>query len=266
MRPIIDRYHTNINAIIVDDERKACANLREILTEYIDPFMRIQGIAHDTKEAEEKIRYYSPDVVFLDIEMPNENAFQFLSRISPLNFEIVFVTAYDEYAVKAFKRNAVDYILKPISINEVKNAVLKVRDRLKMRELGGPKDTAYTDIGEQVNSRTRQHKITLKDSNRVEVVDHKDICFVEAQSSYSRIQFFKGLEIHEMIMSNPLSDYEDLLPKDVFYRIHRSYLINCRHIKKIFHDGSNQISVGQGTMLPISRRRYPLLIDFLEKL
>jgi two-component system LytT family response regulator len=101
----------SINIIIVDDENKACTILKDIITEYADPIIRVVGIAHSTYEAEALIYKLSPDAVFLDIEMPNENAFHFLERIAPFAFEVIFVTAYDEFAVKAFRLNAVDYIL-----------------------------------------------------------------------------------------------------------------------------------------------------------
>jgi len=253
-----------INALIVDDEIKACANLKCILTDYVDQEINIVGIAQNTKEAEIQIQKFIPNIIFLDIEMPNEDAFHFLDRISPFQFEVIFITAYDEYAVRAFKLNAVDYILKPISINELKLAVKKLKERLTYKNLIENRNTSFTEIAAQVNNKIKPHKITLKGATNVEVIDFKDICFVEAQSSYSKIFFFKKAQLKEMIMSNPLSDYEELLPASHFYRIHRSYLINCAHIKKIFHDGTNQIMIKDDFILPISRRRYPLLIEFLK--
>src|SRR5579872_4566369 len=91
-----------INVLIVDDEKEACVNLENILKDYVDEGINIVGLAHNAKEAERQINEFAPDAVFLDIEMPNENAFHFLERISPVNFEVIFVTAYDEYAIRAF--------------------------------------------------------------------------------------------------------------------------------------------------------------------
>jgi len=98
----------HLNVIIVDDEMDACKNLQKILVEYVDSGINILSIANSTAEAEKQILEHKPDVVFLDIEMPNENAFEFLDRIVEINFEVIFVTAYDEYAIKAFKLNAID--------------------------------------------------------------------------------------------------------------------------------------------------------------
>jgi two-component system LytT family response regulator len=255
---------TPLKVLIVDDERKACTNLRDLLLTYVDKDINIAGIAHDTHEAYAKIVKHMPDAVFLDIEMPNENAFHFLERIRPVNFEVVFVTAYDEYAVRAFKLNALDYILKPISISELRNAYEKVIEKIRYKNLIASKNISYIELANQVSNTVKHHKITLKDINTTEVVDFKDIYFVEAQSSYSRILFLKEHEVKEMILSSPLSDYEELLPADQFFRIHRSYLINCAYIKKIMNDGSNQVIMKNDAPIPVSRRRLGTLISFLK--
>jgi two-component system, LytTR family, response regulator len=253
-----------INVLIVDDEKRACTNLKNMLMEYVDPELNVSGIANDTRDAEAQIAKLGPDAVFLDIEMPNENAFQFLERISPVNFEVIFVTAYDEYAINAFKLNAIDYILKPISIAELRNAYEKLKDKITYKKIISSSRVSYRELSAEITNKLKPHKITLKDINTTEVVDFKDIYFVEAQSSYSRIVYLKRGVFKEMVLSNPLSDYEELLPADQFYRIHRSYLINCAHIKTILNDGSNQVVMKNELAIPVSRRRYPALLDFLE--
>lgn len=252
-----------INVLLVDDEQEACDNLKNILTEYVDSDINIVGVAYNTREAEQQIAKYAPDAVFLDIEMPNENAFAFLDRIAPHNFEVIFVTAYDEYAVKAFKLNAVDYILKPISIPELKNAVEKLRQKIQFRQVIAGGSSNYSELFSLKNNRVKIQKITLKDAGNIEVVDLKNIYFLEAQGSYSRVLFNKDSAMKEITMSTSLSDYEDMLPSDIFYRIHKSYLINCKHVKKILRD-DHQVVMQAGNMLPVSRRRFTALIDFLK--
>src|ERR1043165_6987188 len=100
-----------LKVLIVDDETEACRNLQNILSKYIDCNIQVAGVAHNTVEAERLVRLHNPDAVFLDIEMPEENAFDFLQRIYPYSFEVIFITAYDEYAIKAFKLHAMDYLL-----------------------------------------------------------------------------------------------------------------------------------------------------------
>ncbi len=128
-------YSKQIQILIVDDEKKACANLRNILLEFVDPGLQIVGEANSTMEAEQLIAIHKPDAIFLDIEMPNENAFHFLERIAPFDFEVIFVTAYEEYAIRAFRLNAIDYILKPISIKDLSTAVQKLKDRIRHKRI-----------------------------------------------------------------------------------------------------------------------------------
>ena len=253
-----------IKALIVDDENKACINLKSLLLDYVDPELNIVGLANSTREAEEMAIKFTPDVLFLDIEMPNENAFGFLDRISPVPFEVIFVTAYDEYALRAFKLNAIDYILKPISIPELRNAYAKLKEKLSFKKMFAEQQMSYSELSEQVNNKAKSHKITLRGTNSLEVVDFSDILFVEAQSSYSRIVFFKNGVEKELLLSHPLSDYEELLPDNLFCRIHRSYLINTKQIKKLASDSTNQVMMNNGLQIPISRRRYSSLIEFLE--
>ena len=252
---------SKLKVLIIDDEKRACTNLKNILIEYVDPTINIVGLAYTTQEAEEYIISCSPDAVFLDIEMTNENAFDFLHRISPINFEVIFVTAFDEYAVRAFKLNAIDYILKPISILELKNAVQKLKEKLKFKKIIAENTILYNEISSQVANKAKHHSIKL---NGPEIIDFRDIYFIEAQSSYSRFVINKDRIKKEIIMSYPLSDYEEILPVSMFFRIHRSYLINCIHIKKILNDENCFVKLNSDITLPVSRRRYPLLLEFLK--
>jgi len=256
--------HNRINVLIVDDEEEAVANLEHILLEYVDPTLNIVGRAHSTAQAETLIAKFAPDALFLDIEMPNENAFLFLERVSPVNFDVIFVTAYDDYAIKAFKLNAVDYILKPLSIPELTRAVSKLKERIEFKSLVREKNRSYSELSKQVTNKLKTQKLTLKDSNNFAVVDFKDIYFIEAQGSYARILFAADSTTREFVQSNSLSDYEELMPENQFYRIHKSYLINCAHITRIFKDGTSQIVIRDQYTLPISRRRFQPLIEFLK--
>lgn len=253
-----------IKILVVDDERKACSILRNILVKYIGINTDQISEAYNTREAESQIREHPFDVVFLDIEMPNENAFQFLSRIAPLNFEVIFVTAFDEYAVKAFRLNAVDYILKPISIGDLKNAVQRLQERLKYRSAVKENKPSYQDLSVQLENKVKQEKIVLRDKSDTEVISFKDILYVEADGSYSRIKFMKGDLEKEITMSWLLTDYEELLPANQFFRIHRSYLVNCSHVMRIVNDDTNYVVLGNHSRLMVSRRNYMPFLNFLK--
>ncbi|NDC40646.1 MAG: DNA-binding response regulator [Chitinophagia bacterium] len=251
-----------IRVILVDDEPEASRNLKSIIEEYIDAQIQILAIANNTAEAEKLVKAHQPDALFLDIEMPNENAFQFLDRVSPINFEVVFVTAYDEYAVRAFKLNAVDYILKPISITELQNAVAKLKDKVKYKHLINQND--FGDLNKQIATKQKVNRITLKDNNNVELVAFKDLIYIEAFGKYSKVFFVKNNSLHDILTSYSISDYEDLLPTDRFYRIHKSFLINCGQIKKIHKDDSSSLTIYNNIEIPISRRRFSSLLEFLQ--
>lgn len=254
---------SQLNVIIVDDEKEACKNLSSILLEYVDPNINISGIAYNTTEAEALIHQLNPDAIFLDIEMPNENAFHFLERIYPFPFEIVFVTSYDEYAVRAFKLNAVDYILKPISIPELTNAVQKLREKLKYKHISGD-NNIYNSLSRDVNNGVRTNKITLRDNNSIEIVDFKNICYLEAMGSYCKVVFYTADEEKQMVLSHAISEYEELLPADMFYRIHKSYLVNCQRIKKVVREDNPSLLMKNNALLPIGRRRFTSFISFLK--
>lgn len=255
-----------INVLIVDDEREACVNLENLLTQYVDDNVNVVGKAQSTSEAEQLIDKYAPDALLLDIEMPKENAFNFLDRLSPLKFEVVFVTAYDEYAIKAFKLNAVDYILKPISIPELKDAIGKLREKMIIRSEFSGKYSGL-DVGSlsrQVTRKVKGTKITLKDNNVIEVVDFRDIYFIEAQGSYFKVVFTKDQALREIVMCGSLTEYEELLPPELFFRVHKSYVINCQHVTNMLKGEHAQVAMTGGFTLPVSRRRFNALLDFLK--
>jgi two-component system LytT family response regulator len=256
--------HSKIKALIIDDEREACDNLKNILTEYIDSDISILGIANDTISAEKLIIELNPDAVFLDIEMPDENAFQFLKRIHHYNFEIIFVTAYDEFAIRAFKLNAVDYILKPINIDELNIAIIKLKERITYRQFTKHNEYEIKAL-KQIVEKELPHKITLKSLNHIEVVDFKHIYLVEAQGSYCKIFFVKAGAIKEIITSNIISYYEELFPPEFFYRVHKSYIINCTYLEDIITDNNYSIVLKNKYEVPVSRRRYADFIKFLKE-
>jgi two-component system, LytTR family, response regulator len=259
-----DSQPMQLRVIIVDDEIDAGKNLQKILLEYVDPGIHILGVVNGTKDAEKMILQQTPDIVFLDIEMPHENAFDFLERINPVHFEVIFVTAYDEYAVRAFKLNAVDYILKPISIEEVRQAVKKALERIAFRNMMGEK-TETGNFHPDLISRSRLDKIRLRDNTGFEIVDFKDILYVEARGSYSSVCFLKDSNTPKNIITGTsLNEYEELFPNDFFCRAHRSYLVNCMHVKKVLADDNSFVIMKNGDKLPVSRRRIPELMEFFK--
>ncbi len=255
---------SKLNVLLVDDELEACENLQNILLEYVDKDINILGYAYNTNEAEEKIMSLHPDAIFLDIEMPNENAFQFLERFSTISFEIIFVTAYDEYAIRAFKLNAVDYILKPINIEDLKKAVEKLKERVTYRKVININARGYNELAQQINLGKKQSQIILRDNNTWETLSFKSIIYLKAMGSYSKIFYLHQGEERNILMSRSISEYEELLPKEAFFRVHRSYLVNCDYIQKLTKDEIPSIILTDKSVLPVGRRRFSELVLFLK--
>src|ERR1700761_5845117 len=155
-----------INAIIVDDEIEACNNLSHLLKHNLGDKISIVATANNTKDAELRIAEFNPDVVFLDIEMPNENAFQFLTRLEKIDFEIIFVTAYDEYAIRAFKLNALGYILKPIDVDDLLKVTAILQERLIFNQImQRHSKEGMIDLLKKIKEREPSAQIVLNDSN-----------------------------------------------------------------------------------------------------
>lgn len=254
----------SLNVVIIDDEPEACENLKFILKQYINCNISVAAIAHNTRDAELITKATQPDLIFMDIDMPRENAFDFLQRIQPVSFEIIFVTAFDEYAVKAFKLNAVDYILKPINIGELELAIEKVRERILHKKIFQQDHTFYDRILQEVYNKTSIEQFTFKGKDSVEVIPFKDIIFIEAMGSYSKIHYRKEHQEKNFVMSHSIAEYEELLPAHLFYRIHKSYLVNRVHVTQIYKGENPSTLLDDKKTLPVGRRRLQSFLSFIN--
>ena len=213
-----------IKAIIIDDEERARNTLSSLLLNYC-PEINILATCSNVPDGVIAINIHKPDVVFLDIEMPDYNGFELLGFFREIDFDIIFVTAYSEYAIKAFEISAVDYILKPIDIDQLKNSV----EKLKQKKL-------HSQMQEQIELLKESYKgddirkIALSMSNGLTFVEVADIVFLEADGAYTTFFLKDGQKI---LVSKKLKFYEDILSnRSFFFRTHRSYFINVNFIKK----------------------------------
>lgn len=245
-----------LKAIIVDDEGKARRILERFIVEYC-PQIEIVAIVEDVPEAVKAIQKTNPDVVFLDIEMPGYNGFQLLEFFEEIDFEIIFTTAYSEFALRAFQVSAIDYLLKPIQIDQLTLAVQKlekihgnslIRERLAILQ----KNLEEYKI----------KKIIVPLSEGSLFVELKDILYLKAEGSYANIFFKDG---NKVIVSKNLKDYEDQLTmEEGFFRTHRSFLVNTDYIKQISSDGSEAMMIND-SIINISRERKQELAIYLKQ-
>lgn len=236
-----------INCIIVDDELKSRESLKILLQDFCND-VTVLALCENVNEAMEAIRKHKPDVVFLDIQLQRETGFDLLARIQEINFEIIFTTAYSEYAIKAFKFSAIDYLLKPIDIEELKRAVSKVEKRKG--------DTITSRLQELMNnlrsSSSENYKLALPTANGLIFIRMQDILYCEASSNYTDITLSDG---KKYTVSRTLREYEELLEGHNFYRIHHSYLINLNAIKKYVRGDGGYVVMSNDKSLDVSKRK-----------
>ncbi len=246
------------NAIIIDDEINLQRTL-EILVERNCPEIHLIGIANSAEAGRKLIRENKVDLIFLDISMPVENGFDFIASIPKEKFAIIFTTAYEEFALKAIKANAIDYLLKPIDPTDLQNAVARAVSELNLRN---QKKEAREIYSESLNTLTQQMqtenpeitRITVVEKFGFRIVEIKAIRFLEADSNYTIIHL-SGLE--KIVSSKSLGEYEKILDPSLFFRIHKSSLINIDYLKGYSSYQGYFAILDDDTKLAISRRRYP---------
>jgi|YNPMSStandDraft_1061717.scaffolds.fasta_scaffold00334_18 two-component system LytT family response regulator len=233
-----------LKAIIADDEYDANDLLENALS-VCCPNVKVVEKTFSVNETEKAIKTYEIDILFLDISMPGGDVFEMLDRVKPFNFYIIFVTAYNQYALKAIKHSAIDYILKPLDIVELKNAVQKVE------KLISDKARINQNIYEFINNINQQNKkLEIVTNNKIVYVRIGDIIRFEADGNYVRIISSSGENYY---VSKKLKDYQEFLSGSSFFRVHHSYLININHVKSIYTKDS-MIVMSDNKIVPLSRK------------
>ncbi|MEZ4721792.1 MAG: response regulator transcription factor [Flavobacteriales bacterium] len=241
-----------LKAIIVDDE----ATNREVLKRLIAKFcpeVEVVGSAQNVMEAVFLIRDHRPDVVFLDIEMPGEDGFSLFTHFEKPDFRVVFTTAHADYAIKAIKFAALDYLLKPVDFNELKQAVAKVRDSIQR---GDGNNLLEKQINVLKESRTADNfdfkRIALPSADGVEFYNVSKILRCEAARAYSTFHFDDETKV---LVSKPLSEFEKLLSECNFIRIHKSNMVNMTHVVKFVKSDGGYVVLSDGSHISVASRR-----------
>ena len=244
-----------IRTLIIDDELNARKIIRSIVESVAGEF-EIVGEAQDVKSGIEQIQKLKPDLVLLDIDMPDGNAFNLLENIGRVDFRIIFITAHSDYAIQAFKFSAVDYILKPIISSELFRSLDKAKKTIELEEVNIKLDALLANLKTDAESK----KVVLKTSDSIQCVDVDDIYFCESEGgSYTRFHFKDKSKI---LVSKPLKEYDELLSKLHFFRIHKSYLVNLNKIVSFEKQQGGSVILEDQTELSVSYRKRDL---FLKK-
>ncbi len=250
-----------IKVVIIDDEIDAVNSIALIIDEYC-PNVEIVGRAFSASEGRKEILKHQPDLVFLDVEMPRGSGFDLLEMLPDRNFEVVFITAYNHFAIRAFKYSAIDYILKPIDIDEFIEAVAKAEKRIAEVQSSDKNNNVpkYDVLMENVKS-SKPAKIIVPTSEGQVYVNVEDISRIEAEGSYSILHTHSDGKI---LVSKNLKEFEKLLDESDFFRTHNSYLINLAYVKKYVIKDGGYIMMTDDTMVPLSRRKKDVFLEEMQ--
>ena len=248
-----------IRAIIVDDEQNNIDNLKKLLEKYC-PEVTVVSVAISAIDGKKIITEQKPDLIFLDIQMPGKNGFELLQSLNSYSFEIIFVTAFDQYGIQAVKFAAIDYLLKPIHIEELKLAVEKAAEKIYSKKQNLQLENLLHLL--QHNQQKEDHRIALPSAKEIRLVKTKDIVRYEASNNYT---YFFLADNEKIIVSKPIYEYEELLNSYGFIRCHQSHLINKKFIRSIIKEDGGYLLMEDSSHIPISRQKKEEVKNILSK-
>ena len=238
-----------VKTILIDDEQRLLGNLKKML-ELHCPDLQIAALCRDADDGLEKIKSINPELVFLDISMPGKSAFDLLNELDSIDFEVIFVTAHNSYMEMAFKYSAIDYLLKPVDEEELIKATGRAMKRIREHHTHHQLQILFHNLQKQYEPHAR--KLCVATINGFEVIDLEEIVYCEADGAYANFYLNTG---KKMCASRPLLDYELLLQDSSFMRIHKSFLVNMRHIKQYKKGEGGTVILSNGAEIEVSRRK-----------
>ena len=245
-----------IKAIIVDDEFRAIKTLRTLIDRYCED-VNIIATAEDVDEAEMAIHKYKPDIVFLDIEMPNSNGFELLERFKTPDFEVIFTTAFEEHAIKAFRYSVIDYLQKPIHYSYLIEAIGRYKQKANNKFQKERYELLLQNMYYDVNS---FDKLAIASREGFQVVNVADIVYLKGDGAYSEVYLVSGKKI---VSSKHLKELQEMLPRDTFFRCHKSYLINLNLCTEYVRSQEQIIMINKD-IIPLASRSKTEFIKLLQ--
>ena len=242
-----------LKTLIVDDEQASRTTLRNFLQQYC-PQVQVLAEAANITEAKALIEQHDPNLVFLDVEMPFGNGFDLLESLPSVGFKVVFVTAFSHYALRAIQYSAAHYILKPVDIDELVEAVARVSD-------GGDSypDSTQVLLANIKTTQKQKTKVVLPIINGFEVVEAEEIIFCQAEENFTRFYLASGREV---LICRTLKYYQEVLQPLDFLRVHKSYLINLQHVRKYRKGRGGDVTMANGMELPVSPTQKDALMRY----
>jgi len=248
-----------IKAVIIDDIELTHSIISKIINDFFNE-IKIVGQAYNVKNGVDILLKNSPDIIFLDINLPDGTGFDILKQIDKRDFKVIFVTAHQEYALNAIKFSAIDFLLKPLDEDEV---ILSIKNTVKLIKKDEEQLKIETFISNYKNQNTKEQKIILKTQDSIYVTKVSDIVRCESDGNYTVIHLSNGSKV---LISKTLKEYDELLTDYNFIRIHKSHLINTDCIVKYEKRDSGIVCMNDGSKIPVSHRKKDLLINVLNSL
>jgi two-component system LytT family response regulator len=245
-----------LKALIIDDESRARETISGMLRLYC-PIINEITEADNIIEAQELLIKNEPDIVFLDVQMPGGGGFELLQQLKTINFKLVFITAYQEHAIKAFKFSAVDYLLKPLNPDELIDAVERARTGIENENISLRLDTLVKNMSIK---EPEQKKIVIKTSESLHIIKVSDIIRCEADRNYTK---FHLIDKKNVFVSTTIKEYEELLDKQGFFRVHQSHLINLSYISSFDKKDGGTLVMKDGSLVPVAVRKKEALLKML---
>lgn len=245
-----------VKILIIDDENAAGNILKILIEKHITVATEIKYCSN-AKDALELLKTFTPSLVMLDIEMPGMNGFDFLNLATENEFDVIFTTAYDQYAIKAIRFSALDYLLKPIEVLDLKNAINR---HIIKQQTQGQQLLVSNLLSNLQQKDPKNFKLALSTLEGVFFFEPEEILYCEGENNYTRFTFIKH---KPMLVSKTLGEYEDLLGEHGFLRIHKSYMVNAKYVSKVDREGS--VMMNDGKQLVISKRRKEMVMNRLRQ-
>ena len=246
-----------ITAVIVDDDEFCCFQLRDLIVKY-SLGVEVIGVFNSGEDGVANIAALQPDLVFLDVEMPGMNGFEMIRKFPAVNFEIIFTTSHVQYAIRAIRFSALDYLVKPLDPDALQDAISRLRDKIDAKQNGGPKNLEIMGIPAE----KKFNNLAVPTMEGLLFIGLQDIIRCESDDKYTRI-FLADKKI--IVASRTLGDFETLLHPHGFFRIHKSHLINLIHLKKYLRGEGGQVIMADGATLDVSRRKKEELMELVSQ-
>lgn len=248
-----------IRTILVDDEPRGLSSMEKLL-EMNCPDVNILASCNSVDTAVQRIRQLDPDLIFLDIAMPVKNGFDLLKEVKEPRFEVIFITAYNQFMIEAFHFSAIDYLVKPVDDELLINAVSRAKRRLE--EKAGSKNIEALLHNLQQKQSPNNMKLCLPSMKGFQVVALSEILYAESQGNYTNFHF---ADQRPICTSKPIHEYEELLMDQGFVRIHKSCIINLLHVKEYLRGEGGSIILSNGHLVEVARRKKDLLIEKMKE-